>query len=151
MGTGKTPKSENGIKARDLWERFDSGEIGSIQELVDEAESINNEQIQKATHAFRRFQEEDRILKGRGDWDEAEKQFVYALKGVAQKSYSKEEGGSVEGKEPLSSQMKTLLDKAISEKRSIDSVIIFSNAEREYLKKAGYVLEGDKYVAHISK
>ncbi len=67
-----------------LLEKFDTGEIETVQDLADEAEALatetDNELLMDAVEAFRRFQREDWALAGRGDSDEAEAALIAGMK-----------------------------------------------------------------------
>jgi hypothetical protein len=81
-----------------LLDKHDSGEIGTVQDLADEAEALGgeteNEGLLNVVRAFRRFQQEDRALAGRGDWDEAEANLISGLKRVREASSVRDvEGG----------------------------------------------------------
>ncbi len=67
-----------------LLEKHDTGEIETVQDLADEAEALatetDNELLMDIVQAFRRFQQEDWVLAGRGDWDEAEAALIAGMK-----------------------------------------------------------------------
>ena len=67
-----------------LLERYDTGEIETVQDLADEAEALATETdddlLMDAVQAFRRFQREDWALAGRGDSDEAEAALIAGMK-----------------------------------------------------------------------
>ncbi len=67
-----------------LLEKYDTGEIETVQDLADEAEALatetDNELLMDTVQAFRRFQQEDWALAGRGDWDEAEAALIAGMK-----------------------------------------------------------------------
>ncbi len=67
-----------------LLEGFDTGEIGTVRDLVDEAEALatetDNGLLMNVVHAFRTFQREDWELAGRADWDEAEANLIAGIK-----------------------------------------------------------------------
>jgi hypothetical protein len=69
-----------------LLEKYDTGEIETVQDLADEAEALatetDNELLMDAVQAFRRFQREDWALAGRGDSDEAEATLIAGMKRV---------------------------------------------------------------------
>jgi hypothetical protein len=88
---GKRPNGQSVASNADdpigeLLDKYDSGEIGTVQDLADEAEALGaeteNEGLLKVVRAFRGFQQEDRALAGRGDWDEAEANLISGLKRV---------------------------------------------------------------------
>jgi hypothetical protein len=67
-----------------LLEKYDGGEIETVQDLADEAEALatetESELLMDTVQAFRRFQQEDWALAGRGDWDEAEAALIAEMK-----------------------------------------------------------------------
>jgi hypothetical protein len=67
-----------------LLEKYDTGEIETVQDLADEAEALATESDSKslmdAVQGFRRFQQDDWALAGRGDWDEAEANLIAGIK-----------------------------------------------------------------------
>lgn len=148
----RSSSSKNGQKIRVLLDRYSNGEIETILELVGQAENIKNPQVQKAVDNYLRFQQEDRYEYGmRGDWDEAEREFINALEELASECLRAKEEKEVVNQIALSPRWKQFLDKAISEGRPIDAILVSDKVEdgkasREYLRKAGYVLKDDKYV-----
>jgi hypothetical protein len=69
-----------------LLDRYDSGTIETVQDLANEAEALGketgNEELLKVVQGFRRFQQEDWALAGRGDRDEAEASLIAGMKRV---------------------------------------------------------------------
>lgn len=67
-----------------LLDEYDSGTIETVQDLADEAEVLGtetgNEELLNAVRAFRKFQQEDWELAGRGGWDEAEAALIAGMK-----------------------------------------------------------------------
>lgn len=76
------PSAEDAV-AR-LIDRYDLGEIETVQDLADEAEALGvetgNEALLSSVRAFRRFQREDWELAGRGDSDAAEAALIAGMK-----------------------------------------------------------------------
>ncbi len=74
--TPQSPASKSNDPIGQLLDKYDWGTIQTVEDLVDEAEAlgtaIGNQELLNVVQAFRRFQQEDRALSGRGDWDEAE-------------------------------------------------------------------------------
>lgn len=67
-----------------LLDKYDFGEVETIQDLVDEVEALGtetgSEDLLDLVRAYRRFQQEDWELAGRGDSDEAEENLIDGLK-----------------------------------------------------------------------
>ncbi len=63
---------------------YDSGVIETVQDLADAAEILaadtDNQVLSDAIQVFCRFQEEDRALAGRADWDEAEMALIAVIR-----------------------------------------------------------------------
>lgn len=85
-GTRQPERQASGaVSAIDtLLEKYDTGVIETVQDLADEAEALatetGNEPLMDTVQAFRRFQQEDWALAGRGDWDEAEAALIAGMK-----------------------------------------------------------------------
>jgi hypothetical protein len=144
------PNAGHRKRIRALLDSYDEGSIGTVQELVEKAEGIHNPEVQKAIGEYRKANQEDWDLKGRGDMDAAEDNFIRALSRAAV-NLPKTERAAEWGKAPLSPGVKSLLDGAISAKRPVDAILASKKVEdgdsvREYLEQAGYVLERDMYL-----
>lgn len=79
-----------------LLDKYDFGEIETVQDLVDEVEVLGvetgNEDLLDLVRAYRRFQQEDWELAGRGDSDEAEANLVDGLERIRGTSASPDIG-----------------------------------------------------------
>jgi len=80
----QSPVSKDDDPIDQLLDRYDLGEIETIQDVVDEVEALGtetrNEALLDLVRAYRRFQQEDWELAGRGDSDEAEATLIAGLK-----------------------------------------------------------------------
>ncbi len=67
-----------------LLEKYDTGEIETVEDLADKAEVLatetGNELLRNAVKSFRKWQKEDWELAGRGDSDEAEAALIAEMK-----------------------------------------------------------------------
>ncbi|MCE5324951.1 MAG: hypothetical protein LLG01_00905 [Planctomycetaceae bacterium] len=80
----KPAKAKPGNSIDALLDRYDSGDIQTIQDLADDAEALaeeaDNQALREAVQRFREEQRQDRELAGRGDMDKAEADLIAAMK-----------------------------------------------------------------------
>ena len=74
----ETPKEEisEDVELSNLLKKYDEGDIVTFNDLVDEIEALERLNLQDAVDEYRREQEEDYRLAGRGDMDAAERRFM---------------------------------------------------------------------------
>ncbi len=94
-------RNKTAAKLASLLSRYEEGdEPMTVNDVVDEVESFADEhpRLQRAVDRYRREQEYDRSLAGRGDMDAAEERFLNTVRALARRDESKP---PKDGDEPL--------------------------------------------------